>query len=125
MDATLDDRIEALHDVRSQQRIARSRASPGSPLLRCLLRVPPPPPYSPSLSQCARFGEAEDVSSLLASGVQVDAVDGTGRTALFCAAANGHLLVLQLLLTHGAVRVAAAMRSSSPLRWLGPPGYWA
>ena len=102
MDATLDDRIEALHDVRSHLRLARPR--------RILAEYTPVLSVSPPTlaHQCARFGEAEDVSSLLASGVQADAVDETGRTALFCAAANGHVLVLQLLLTHGAVRLVAA-----------------
>ena len=44
------------------------------------------------------------MSALLSGGVPVDAADELGRTALFFAAANGHLPVLQLLVAHGAVR---------------------
>lgn len=119
MDATLDDRIEALHDVRPQLRLGRHRRTLSE---HSLTRRRSTPPLA---HQCARFGEAEDVSSLLASGVQVDAVDETGRTALFCAAANGHVRVLQLLLTHGAVRVGTAGCRSSMLRLAGPPRCWA
>ena len=41
---------------------------------------------------------------LLTPGVDVDAADEFGRTALFFAAANGHAEVVQLLLAQGAVR---------------------
>lgn len=58
----------------------------------------------PSLRQCARYGEAEEVAQLLGQGTPVDAVDDGGRTALFFAAGNGHAEVLRLLLAHGAVR---------------------
>lgn len=114
MDATLDDRIEALHDVRPQLLLPSRRRRLSDQ------HLPPSLPLPPTAAQCARFGEAEDVSSLLAGGVPVDAVDQTGRTALFCAAANGHVLVLQLLLTHGAVRGDTARRNET-LETAGPP----
>ena len=40
----------------------------------------------------------EDVQQHLSQGVSVDAVDVEGRTALFFAAANGHLEIVELLL---------------------------
>ena len=40
----------------------------------------------------------EDVQQYLSQGVSVDAVDVEGRTALFFAAANGHLEIVELLL---------------------------
>ena len=55
-------------------------------------------------AQCARYGEGEEVSQLLAQGVPADVVDENGRSALFFTAANGHAEVMQLLLAHGAVR---------------------
>ena len=56
------------------------------------------------MPQCARYGETEEVSQLLAQGTPADAVDESGRTALFFASANGHVEVMRLLLAHGAVR---------------------
>lgn len=47
----------------------------------------------------------EDVQGYLSQGVSPDAVDVEGRTALFFAAANGHLDVVELLLGKEAVSV--------------------
>jgi len=48
--------------------------------------------------------------------VEADAADELGRTALFFAAANGHVQLVQLLLAAGAVRVAAATPPESRAR---------
>lgn len=47
-------------------------------------------------------GAAEICSKLLAGGCQVDAVNTTGATALYCAAAAGHAAVVDVLLLGGA-----------------------
>jgi ankyrin repeat protein len=53
---------------------------------------------------------------MLAAGTPVDAHDALGRTALFFAAANGHVPLLRLLLAHGAVRPPAAVFCVRSLR---------
>jgi hypothetical protein len=53
--------------------------------------------------QAARYGDMEDVRSYLSQGVSPDAVDIEGRTALFFAAANGHLEIVDVLLEKDAV----------------------
>ena len=53
--------------------------------------------------QAARYGDMEDVQSYLSQGVSPDAVDVEGRTALFFAAANGHLEIVDVLLEKEAV----------------------
>lgn len=47
----------------------------------------------------------EEVQSYLSQGVSPDAVDVEGRTALFFAAANGHLEIVDVLLEKEAVSV--------------------
>ena len=53
--------------------------------------------------QAARYGDMEDVQAYLSQGVSPDAVDVEGRTALFFAAANGHLEIVDVLLEKEAV----------------------
>lgn len=53
--------------------------------------------------QAARYGDMEEVQSYLSQGVSPDAADVEGRTALFFAAANGHLEIVDVLLEKEAV----------------------
>ncbi|MCK5828684.1 MAG: ankyrin repeat domain-containing protein [Methylococcales bacterium] len=54
------------------------------------------------LFSAAILGKTERVKSLLAKGVDVDAVTITGRTAMMAACFNGNERVVRLLLTYGA-----------------------
>ena len=56
--------------------------------------------YAP---QAARYGDMDDLQSFLSQGVSPDAADIEGRTALFFAAANGHLEIVDVLLEKEAV----------------------
>lgn len=51
------------------------------------------------------------------AGASVDQSDGTGRTALMAAAAQGHLGVMELLLSKGADVKRTDNEGSSPLAW--------
>ena len=103
-EAALDDRVEALHDVRGPACLHYTLHCALCARVNCRLT-----PAAPAArAQCARYGELAEVSELLTAGVSVDAADADGRTALFFAAANGHAAVVQLLLANGAVRGAAA-----------------
>ena len=62
--------------------------------------------------QAARYGDMEDVQAYLSQGVSPDAVDVEGRTALFFAAANGHLEIVNVLLEKDAVSVQRERRST-------------
>ena len=67
--------------------------------------------------ECARYGETEDLATLLDLGADVNyarAVDGS--TALHMACANGHCDAAALLLARGARHVANAA-GNSPLHW--------
>ena len=57
------------------------------------------------------------MQSYLSQGVSVDAVDVEGRTALFFAAANGHLEVLELLLKKDADPNITNEQGNTALHW--------
>ena len=59
----------------------------------------------------------EDVQQHLSQGVSVDAVDVEGRTALFFAAANGHLEIVELLLEKEADPDIANAQGNTALHW--------
>jgi ankyrin repeat protein len=54
------------------------------------------------LHSAAREGVASVAAALLAKGANIEARDALERTALFCAAENGHVAVVELLLSKGA-----------------------
>ncbi len=54
------------------------------------------------LFAAVKKNDVESVDFLLKGGVDVDAVNGNGRTALICAARDGHEKVVRLLLERGA-----------------------
>lgn len=56
----------------------------------------------PEFESAARSGDASSIEEQLTSGVDVDAFDRYGQTALMLAAHNGRLDVVESLLRHGA-----------------------
>ncbi len=60
--------------------------------------------------------ELEFISSLLARGADVNAVDAEGRSALHYAAQHGDIELAELLLAHGA-DIEARGNDSTPLMW--------
>ena len=67
----------------------------------------------------------EDVQQHLSQGVSVDAVDVEGRTALFFAAANGHLEIVELLLEKEADPNIANAQGNTSLHWACVNGHTA
>tara|TARA_A100001037_G_scaffold276386_1_gene275638 strand:+ start:189 stop:611 length:423 start_codon:yes stop_codon:yes gene_type:complete len=67
----------------------------------------------------------EDVQQYLSQGVSVDAVDVEGRTALFFAAANGHLEIVELLLENEADPNIANAQDNTALHWACVNGHTA
>ncbi|KAE9462144.1 hypothetical protein C3L33_05936, partial [Rhododendron williamsianum] len=68
--------------------------------------------------QAARYGDIEDVISLASSGVFLDSKDSQGRTALHMASANGHLDIVDYLITNGVQDVNAPnVEKNTPLHW--------
>ncbi len=53
-------------------------------------------------TEAARWGRIQIVEELLGSGMDVDAQDEYGRTALVLAASGGQLEIVELLIEHGA-----------------------
>ncbi|KAG6789581.1 hypothetical protein POTOM_005686 [Populus tomentosa] len=54
-----------------------------------------------ALLEAARYDDIEDIASLASSGVSLDSKDSLGRTALHMAAANGHLDIVEYLISQG------------------------
>jgi ankyrin repeat protein len=65
------------------------------------------------LIERAAEGKADEVRELLADGVELNAVNRQGRTALYQACDNGHADVVQALLEHGA-DARQRMKNGSP-----------
>jgi ankyrin repeat protein len=80
----------------------------------------PAVPFSPEdheeFLECARYGELEDIKSLLAEGINVNYRDESGITALHRAAGNGHVEVAVALLDAGAVH-GPNSSGNTPLHW--------
>ncbi|CAK7330617.1 unnamed protein product [Dovyalis caffra] len=58
-----------------------------------------------SLLEAARYDDIDDITSLASSGISLDSKDSLGRTALHMAAANGHLDIVEYLISQGVLRV--------------------
>ncbi|KAJ7964993.1 Ankyrin repeat domain-containing protein [Quillaja saponaria] len=70
-----------------------------------------------ALLEAARYDDMEDVVSLASAGVSLDSKDSQGRTALHMAAANGHLGILEYLISGGVDVSASNMEKNTPLHW--------
>ncbi len=79
--------------------------------------LPADPVSEDQLRQAAYEGDQSMVRELLGQGVNVNAVDAEGRTALVFAAFNGHLEILQDLLKAGAVVDVRESMGRTPLMY--------
>jgi outer membrane protein assembly factor BamB len=76
------------------------------------------------LFTAAKKGDADAVQALLASGVDVNAKNSYGATALSYAADKGHLAVVKLLLQNQAdINAKDTFYKSSPLNWAMSRGH--
>jgi ankyrin repeat protein len=66
--------------------------------------------------ECARYGELEDLQTLLELGANANYADEGGSTALHKAAGNGSVDILRLLHKYGAKYTANAS-GNTPLHW--------
>jgi len=77
-----------------------------------------PLPASPAADDChdaAKTGNVSDVTQLLANGINIDATDGEGLTALSWAVARGHVAVVESLLAAGANKEHRSAFGFTPL----------
>ena len=83
------------------------------------------------LTDCARYGEAEEVKQLLAAAAPAaaelanTAAAPSGNAALHMAAANGHAGICELLLLAGATVDAKNGVGNTPLHWAALNGHLA
>lgn len=70
------------------------------------------------LHECARYGELDEMKTWLEAHptLSVDAMDGQGATPLHKACANGHVDIVQFLLSKGAKHVQNK-NGAFPLSW--------
>jgi len=73
--------------------------------------------FDPELADAVRFGDADRVSDLLASGADPDAVDSQGEHVLLIALRYEHPEIATKLVSHGARTDSATASGASPL-WL-------
>ena len=78
-------------------------------------------PASAWLLEAVRFGQVQDALEAIGAGADVNARDFQKRPALWVAASEGHLEIMELLLRHGAdvtlvLGVASSLCCTGPLR---------
>lgn len=71
--------------------------------------------------ECARYGEDEDLRTLLNAGANVNHLDYLGSTALHRASANGHVLCLSILKEFNAV-YKPNLEGNTPAHWAAQNG---
>ncbi len=92
--------------------------------LTCLPLTAGPTDPEEALRAAASSGSVDEVRALIAQGVDVNAANDYGGTALSFAADKGHLEVVKLLITHGAeVNVQDGFYSNTPLGWASYNGH--
>ena len=64
-----------------------------------------------------RAGDVDEIRESLAAGAPADGRDANGTTALMMAAANGHVVAMQVLLSAGADINATNGRGNTSLHW--------
>ncbi|GAB2277075.1 hypothetical protein Dimus_011784 [Dionaea muscipula] len=69
------------------------------------------------LLEAARYDDIDDIKRIYLAGISLDSKDTQGRTALHMAAANGHLDVVDFLLSKGVNVNACNMEKNTPLHW--------
>ncbi|XP_050235914.1 ankyrin repeat-containing protein P16F5.05c [Mercurialis annua] len=70
-----------------------------------------------SLLEAARYDDIDDIKSLASFGVSLDSKDSFGRTALHMAAANGHLTIVEYLISQEVDLNASNEENNTPLHW--------
>ncbi|XP_073263200.1 uncharacterized protein [Populus alba] len=76
------------------------------------------PETADALLEAARYDDIEDIASLASSGASLDSKDSLGRTAaLHMAAANGHLDIVEYLISQGVDLNSANKEKNTALHW--------
>ncbi|XP_044506714.1 ankyrin repeat-containing protein P16F5.05c-like [Mangifera indica] len=70
-----------------------------------------------ALLQAARYDDIDDIISLESAGVSLYSKDSQGRTALHMAAANGHLGIVDYLVSRERDVNASNEEKNTPLHW--------
>ena len=71
--------------------------------------------------ECARYGEEDDLRSLLVAGASVNHTDGSGNTAIHKASANGEVGCLRVLKEFGAIYLGNK-QGNLPTHWAAQNG---
>ncbi|XP_022565359.1 poly [ADP-ribose] polymerase tankyrase-2 isoform X2 [Brassica napus] len=69
------------------------------------------------LLEAARYNDIDDLKSLAFDGVSLNSRDSQGRTALHMAAANGHMSIVEYLISQGVDINALNEENNAPLHW--------
>ncbi|KAL5565877.1 hypothetical protein UlMin_029041 [Ulmus minor] len=69
------------------------------------------------LLEAARYDDLDDIISLASAGVSLDSKDSQGRTALHMASANGHLSIVEFLISRKVDVNAVNEEKNTPLHW--------
>ncbi|KAJ3683822.1 hypothetical protein LUZ60_014049 [Juncus effusus] len=77
----------------------------------------PTPDQIDALLEAARYDEIDEIVSLFSIGVPLNSKDEQGRTALHMACANGHLAIVNYLISNGADVNVTNLEKNTPLHY--------
>lgn len=80
------------------------------------------PPQEAFFEACSE-GNLEQICTLLAMGVSLDAINEEGHNALLLATKNGHLEAIKLLVAHGAQVTQSDKNNDTPLKYAAFNGH--
>ncbi|KAK3003682.1 hypothetical protein RJ639_018452 [Escallonia herrerae] len=70
-----------------------------------------------AFQQAARYDDIEDLISLGSTGLSLDSMDSEGRTALHMASANGHVDIVDYLISNRVDVNSSNAEKNTPLHW--------